>query len=46
MTIVHPSATGAGGSSSSSDARFSVGFGLMFIMTIATLLAGVYAVRF
>ena len=47
MTIVAPSATGnAGGSSSSADARFGIGFSSLFIMTIVTLLAGVYAVRF
>lgn len=49
MTIVHPSATGSGtsgGSKSSGTARFSIGFGLMFITTVLTLLAGVYAIRF
>jgi len=48
VTTIRPTATGAGGSgkSSSSDASFKVGFSLMFMMTIATLLAGVYAVRF
>jgi len=47
VTIVAPSATGnAGGSSSSADARFGIGFSSLFIMTIVTLLAGVYAVRF
>lgn len=42
-TVVLPSSTGAN-SHSSADTRFSVGFSLMFIMTIITLLAGVYAV--
>jgi len=40
-------AESTGGSNhSSSDPRFSVGFSYMLIMTIVTLLAGVYAVRF
>jgi len=38
-------ASSTGGSKSGSYPRFSVGFGLMFIMTIITLLAGVYTVR-
>jgi len=46
VTLVSPSATGAGGSKSSADARFSIGFSLMFIMTIVSLLAGVFAIRF
>jgi hypothetical protein len=52
VTIIHPSATGSSGtggtpgSSSSGTARFSIGFSLMFITTILTLLAGVYAIRF
>jgi len=45
VTIVPPSATGGPGSKSSSD-DLRVGLSLMFIMTVATLLAGVYAVRF
>lgn len=45
VTTTHV-ASSTGGSKSGSDASFSVGFSLMFIMTIVSLLAGVYAVRF
>jgi peptidoglycan/xylan/chitin deacetylase (PgdA/CDA1 family) len=44
-TTVVPSSTAGSGTKSGSDARFSVGFSLMFIMSIITLLAGVYTVR-
>lgn len=50
VTIVPPTATAGAGTSSGSRSnaglQFSVGFGLMFMTTIVTLLAGVLAVRF
>ena len=51
VTIVPPTATGSagsnsGGSHSSADGHLSVGFGLMFITTVLTLLGGVLVARF
>jgi len=46
VTTSHVASSTGTTSHSSSDPRFSVGFSLMFIMTIVTLLASVYAVRF
>jgi len=51
-TTIHTTATatagpGSGsGSSSSATARFRIGFSLVFVTTVVTLLAGVYAIRF